>query len=145
MIALIFQENKVLLKTEKGAALLAPALYMPTNERIQARAMAYAKNPLCQAFFALNGDVPVGLCIVQPGNQQAEILALAVAEEQRKQGIGRRMIAHVHTKLMLPLIAETDDDAVGFYRRCGFSVTSLGEKYPGIIRYRCILSKEACL
>ena len=84
MIALSFEENKALLETEKGAALLAPALYLPTDEKIRARAMAYAENSLCRAFFALDGDMPVGLCIVQPDDQQAEILALAVAKEQRK-------------------------------------------------------------
>lgn len=145
MIALSFEENKALLETEKGAALLAPALYLPTDEKIRARAMAYAENSLCRAFFALDGDVPVGLCIVQPGDQQAEILALAVAKAHRKRGIGRGLIAHVHGQLTMPLLAETDDEAVGFYRRCGFCATSLGEKYPGIIRYRCILSEEACL
>ena len=43
MIALSFAENKALLETEKGAALLAPALYLPTDEKIRARAMAYAE------------------------------------------------------------------------------------------------------
>nr|WP_201024033.1 hypothetical protein [Paenibacillus sp. 32O-W] len=28
--------------------------------------------------------------------------------------------------------AETDKDAVDFYRKIGFHVTTLGEKYPGI-------------
>lgn len=37
------------------------------------------------------------------------------------------------------LRAETDGDAVGFYRACGFSVVSLDEKYPGCVRYLCRL------
>lgn len=35
------------------------------------------------------------------------------------------------------LDAETDADAVDFYRRCGFAVESLGERYPGVERFRC--------
>ena len=145
MIALSFLESKALLNTKKGAALLAPALYMPTKEKIQARATAYAQNPLCRVFYALDGTEPVGLCIVQTDDRQVEILALAVREAYRKQGVGKGLIAYTQRQVKVPLTAETDDDAVGFYRRCGFSVTSLGEKYPGIIRYRCILSEEACL
>jgi hypothetical protein len=34
-------------------------------------------------------------------------------------------------------LAETDADAVGFYRRCGLAVTSLGERFAGIERFRC--------
>ena len=33
--------------------------------------------------------------------------------------------------------AETDDDAKDFYRKCGFTICSLGEKSLGIIRYVC--------
>ncbi|HPH97803.1 MAG TPA: hypothetical protein PKW33_16525 [Anaerolineaceae bacterium] len=35
------------------------------------------------------------------------------------------------------LSAETDCEAVDFYRRCGFQMESLGEKYPGMERFRC--------
>ena len=34
--------------------------------------------------------------------------------------------------------AETDADAVGFYEQVGFTVTSLGESYPGVERFRCV-------
>ena len=36
-------------------------------------------------------------------------------------------------------IAETDRDAVDFYRSCGFTIESLGEKYPRIERFLCTL------
>ena len=142
MIALSFLESKALLNTKKGAALLAPALYMPTKEKIQARATAYAENPLCRVFYALDGTEPVGLCIVQTDDRQAEILALAVQEAYRKQGVGKGLIAYTQRQVRVPLTAETDDDAVGFYRRCGFCITSLGEKYPGVTRYHCSLKQE---
>jgi hypothetical protein len=41
------------------------------------------------------------------------------------------------------LEAETDSDAVGFYRSCGFTVLSLGEVYPGVERFRCTLESQA--
>jgi ribosomal protein S18 acetylase RimI-like enzyme len=33
--------------------------------------------------------------------------------------------------------AETDEEAVEFYRNIGFSIQSLGEKYPGVDRFKC--------
>ncbi|MDN4071264.1 hypothetical protein NYE70_06050 [Paenibacillus sp. FSL R5-0407] len=38
--------------------------------------------------------------------------------------------------------AETDMDAVDFYRKIGFQIIRLGEKYPGIERFKCILTKD---
>jgi ribosomal protein S18 acetylase RimI-like enzyme len=35
------------------------------------------------------------------------------------------------------LTAETDTEAVGFYRALGFTATSLGEKYLGVERFAC--------
>jgi len=37
---------------------------------------------------------------------------------------------------------ELAKEAVNFYEKCGFKITSLGEKYPGIVRFKCIL--EVC-
>ncbi|EOR21192.1 N-acetyltransferase GCN5 [Niallia nealsonii AAU1] len=38
--------------------------------------------------------------------------------------------------------AETDNDAVGFYRKNGFKITSLGEKYPIVEWFLCIYTNE---
>ncbi|WP_157685573.1 hypothetical protein [Paenibacillus donghaensis] len=37
------------------------------------------------------------------------------------------------------LTAETDQEAVGYYRKNGFLVMCLGEKYPGTERFECVL------
>ncbi|PSC77189.1 N-acetyltransferase, partial [Mammaliicoccus sciuri] len=53
--------------------------------------------------------------------------------------LGNEIINKIHQ--LFPkqkLVAETDNDAVGFYIKLGFKIISLGEKYPGIIRYKCI-------
>ena len=67
-----------------------------------------------------------------------EILHIAVDEGKRHQGIGRRLIdAAVALERPHEVLAETDHDAVEFYQHYGFSIQSLGEKYPGVERFQC--------
>ncbi|WP_268921683.1 hypothetical protein [Metabacillus sediminilitoris] len=40
------------------------------------------------------------------------------------------------------ITAETDKEAVVFYRNYGFKITSLGEKYPGVERFLCEYKKQ---
>ena len=51
------------------------------------------------------------------------ILHLAVHPDYRKRGVGRSLISQVMEKLKLETVAlETDQDAVDFYRACGFTL-----------------------
>lgn len=66
------------------------------------------------------------------------IKQIAVCPDVRSRGIGKRMIEFIIEKHSLSLIsAETDQDAVSFYKRIGFIITNLGEKYPGVERFWC--------
>jgi ribosomal protein S18 acetylase RimI-like enzyme len=66
---------------------------------------------------------------------------IAIRSDYRKQGIGRGMIYEsIKMNRINKLIAETDKDAVNFYRNIGFEIMSLGEKYLGVERFRCILT-----
>lgn len=72
------------------------------------------------------------------GEGQAVVENLAVLPARQKQGIGRKLLRDAAARFGLSqLELETDREAVEFYRRCGFTVTSLGEKYPGTERFRC--------
>ena len=65
------------------------------------------------------------------------IVAIAVAPDKRGQGIGRAIVDALrvgHERL----VAETAEDAVGFFRACGFAVRSEGGT-PYKRRYVCEL------
>jgi N-acetylglutamate synthase-like GNAT family acetyltransferase len=72
----------------------------------------------------------------------ARIRGIAVARRRRGRGIGRSLITDAQRRADATLIAETDADAVDFYRGCGFDVESIGEQYAGVERFRCTLSRE---
>ncbi len=73
---------------------------------------------------------------------RAVIRHIAVRRDHRRQGIGKQIITQVCDTYRLGVVfAETDHDAVDFYRKVGFVVESLGEKYPGIERFSCKLER----
>jgi ribosomal protein S18 acetylase RimI-like enzyme len=84
-------------------------------------------------------EVPVG-CIgvelISPN--RCEIKHIAVSPLNRENGIASKMINHIiEIHSITFILAETDKEAVEFYEKYGFKVTSLGEKYPGIERFLC--------
>lgn len=77
------------------------------------------------------------------GDRTLTVHHLAVLPENRLKGYGRGIFFEL-IKAQKPsrIIAETDEDAVDFYRNIGFVVISLGETYPGVERFRCIYEVE---
>ncbi|PGM91460.1 GNAT family N-acetyltransferase [Bacillus cereus] len=74
---------------------------------------------------------------------RARICHIAVSKKYRNQGIALQMIKEIIRKHELTYIeAETDKEAVGFYKKCNFKIESLGEKYPGVERFYCYLENE---
>jgi ribosomal protein S18 acetylase RimI-like enzyme len=63
---------------------------------------------------------------------------ISVHPEYRGMGYGRGQVLElIQLKSSHLISAETDEDSVDFYRNVGFTITSLGEKYPGIERFQC--------
>lgn len=80
----------------------------------------------------------IGIEFLSP--KHCEIKHIAVSPSHRGKGIGRKMISFIWEEYALSfMFAETDKDAVNFYKNYGFKITSLGEKYPGVERFQCML------
>ncbi|MFM9533956.1 GNAT family N-acetyltransferase [Lysinibacillus sp. IITD104] len=79
--------------------------------------------------------------IVNREANRCEIKHIAVSPAYRGKDIGREMIRYVEEHHAFSSIyAETDQEAVLFYKNIGFHITSLGEKYPGVERFACLLN-----
>lgn len=75
--------------------------------------------------------------------EAARIRGIAVDPGRQREGIGRALVCALRSRTPgLTLYAETDHDALRFYRACGFEATSLGEKYPEAERFECVLPAE---
>jgi ribosomal protein S18 acetylase RimI-like enzyme len=83
-------------------------------------------------------DTLVGVCGFEEHESRVEIYHIAVAETARHKGVGGAMITALRKKYCKTIEAETDDDAVDFYRKCGFETTAI-QKY-NVRRWACVLS-----
>ncbi|PSL40140.1 acetyltransferase (GNAT) family protein [Planomicrobium soli] len=86
----------------------------------------------------MDGAIAGCIGIEHSAGRICEIKHIAVSPENRGQQIGSQMIGFICRKYgFSSVFAETDRDAVGFYRKNAFEIMSLGEKYPGRERFLC--------
>ena len=124
-----FANVKASLFDPEVLTLLAPSVYNPTPERLKHRAEEYAADKRTNVYACKIDSVYAGIVVLKTENDTAEILDIAVKPEYRKHGIGKSLIDFIFTQFPIDNItAETDDEAVGFYKRCGFNVIGFGMK-----------------
>jgi ribosomal protein S18 acetylase RimI-like enzyme len=120
-----------------AAAILAAATGAGTVERGRA-VLAEARNDPNAAVYGLTvGDELAAVYVLRKVSLMNEIACLAVAEGHRRQGHGR---ACLHDALLRsgrrPLVVETDEAGLGFYKACGFKLVGKRKRPDGGVRYR---------
>jgi ribosomal protein S18 acetylase RimI-like enzyme len=117
--------------------IIAPSIGVPTEEKIKKVLAEYtaANNHLVGCFSSKKLIGVIGIEI-QGGN--GIIKHIAVSPEHRMKNVGKQLIIHVARHFTLQLItAEIDDEAIGFYKRCGFKCDTFEGQY--VRRYTCKL------
>jgi ribosomal protein S18 acetylase RimI-like enzyme len=111
----------------------------PDPDRLEQVIQQYRSDETLQLFGYESEEEIVGIIGIRVASEgSVRIEHLAVKPECRGAGFGRGQILEM-IEMAKPtvIIAETDDEAVDFYRWIGFEVESLGELYPGVERYKC--------
>jgi ribosomal protein S18 acetylase RimI-like enzyme len=110
-------------------ALMKPSVYDPSPERLKCRTEKYSADKNTFVYACKIDGVYAGIVVLKTENDTAEILDIALKPEYRKHGIGKSLIDFIFTQFPIDTItAETDDEAVEFYKRCGFNVIGFGMK-----------------
>lgn len=115
-------------------------MFQPTEEKFSRKADGFLQDDAVKAYACLQNGETKAVIVLRTEAAQAEILGIAVAEAAQRQGVGSYLIKQLVQDLALTsLYAETDDDAVDFYRKNSFFVTEFTETYDGkaVRRYRC--------
>ncbi|MED0875821.1 GNAT family N-acetyltransferase [Bacillus mobilis] len=110
----------------------------PSEVSLKKAVLFYEKNK--GTFYKYEEKACIGIEIIRAN--KARICHIAVAPQYRYKGIALQMINEVLKIHQLTYVeAETDKEAVEFYKKIGFQVKSLGEKYPGVERFQCYLEE----
>jgi len=117
--------------------LLSASAFDNSSTAMDAKAAEFRRRDDWQLYGWKDNDKVVGVCSFKAHLDYVEILNIAVAENTRHHGIGKAMVIALQGKYKMAVEAETDDDAVAFYRKCGFETTAF-QKY-NTQRYTCLL------
>jgi len=98
----------------------------------------YQANPCLQFYAWVDCDVVLGICGYEIHSDKIEIHLISVDEHARNRGIGGAMITALQEKYHKNIEAETDDDAVMFYRKRGFETREFTHEKRGK-RHSCLL------
>lgn len=118
--------------------LLAPSVFNPTEERLLNRAKKYQEDKSTNIYaYKHNGEYK-GIVIFKIINNSATILDIAVKSKHQGQGIGSKLIDFIFNSFNVDNVtAETDDDAIGFYKKYGFTIADTKVKFD-VKRYSII-------
>ena len=118
--------------------LLAPSVFNPTEERLLNRAKKYQEDENTNIYACKDNGEYKGIVVFEILNNSATILDIAVKPEYQGQGIGSKLIDFIFNSFNVDsIIAETDDDAIGFYKKYGFTVADTKVKFD-VKRYSII-------
>jgi ribosomal protein S18 acetylase RimI-like enzyme len=124
-------------RDEAAATVLAAATFEGTLEAGRERLAALRADPDTSIYGLIIRGELVAVYGLRRVHLSMEVTSLAVAPDHRRRGYGRRALADALRRSgSRPLVAETDDDALDFYRTCGFKVIGRRRSPHGIIRYR---------
>ena len=141
-VALCSDEEWLL--SEEAFLIYASSMYHPTYEAFEIQMEGFLKDPSVKVFVCEDQGEKIGMMVLKYSNTVAVISGFAVHEKLQCRGIGRYMIQFVLESVSPErLEAQTDDDSVEFYRKCGFAVEQIVVDYPNdhVIRYNCVLNK----
>ncbi len=118
--------------------LLAPSVFNPTEERLLNRAKKYQEDEETNVYVYKEDNEYKGIVVFEITNNSATILDIAVKTEHQGKGIGSKLVDFIFNSFNVnSIIAETDDDAIGFYIKYGFTVADTKVKFD-TKRYVCI-------
>lgn len=117
-------------------------MYLPNKDKYREKVQSWLMDDWIRIFACVHDSKRKGLLVLKfTSTDQAEITGISVEEGSRNQGIGSFMIREIQLRFPnIKMNAETDRDAVVFYKKNGFQITEIQKNYNGetVTRYLCV-------
>ena len=133
---------KNILCTEEIYNIYSACMFEPTFDKFKLKTEQMQNNSsVCVYGYFLNEKI-IGVISTQETDKVIEIIGIAVDIEERHSGVGTNLIDYVKDKTQKPIIAETDSDAVMFYKKYGFLIEEkiVSKSNISYSRYVCTLN-----
>ena len=130
------------LLSEEAFSIYASCMYHPTYDEYKTQMEDYLLDSSVKVFVSENRGRKTGMMVLKLSEAAAEIIGIAVSDNARRKGIGKQLIQRVMKSENLESVkAQTDDDSIGFYRKCGFSEERIVIEYSdgSVVRYNGVL------
>ena len=134
----MFQDIKPRITEPEVSVIISYAALDDSPEGVADEAERYLSSDNLHFYGWVEDGIVIGICGFEVHNDKVEIHLISVAENRQKQGIGGAMVIALQKMYGLPLEAETVEEAVGFYRKRGFSTTTFQHPEWGA-KYTCVL------
>ncbi len=132
------------LLSEEAFSIYDSCMYHPTYEDYKVQMKDCLTDSSVKVFVCEYRSRKTGIMVLKLSEAAAEIIGIAVSDNARRKGIGKQLIQQVMESENLKSVnAQTDDDSISFYRKCGFSEEKNIIGYPdgSAVRYNCVLNK----
>jgi ribosomal protein S18 acetylase RimI-like enzyme len=134
------ENNEQLYLNDKISKIISLAMFNPTYGRIKSAAEGIYGKEQGRLYVAEEEEILGIIGVRRVDNKFVEIMHIAVDPDYQGKGIGSKLIDHIREVERVDEIhAETDDDAVGFYKKYGFKITENYDPIIDCVRYQCIL------
>lgn len=133
---------KDILCTEEIYAIYSACMFEPTFDKFKLKTGQMQKDSSVSVYGYFSNEKIIGVISTQETDKTVEIIGIAVDTKKRHSGIGTKLVDYVKDKSSKPIIAETDSDAVMFYKKYGFNIKEIivSKCATSYSRYVCTLN-----
>ena len=116
---------KDILCTQEIYDIYSACMFEPTFDKFKIEAEQMQKDSSVSVYGYFSNEKIIGVISTQETDKTVEIIGIAVHTKERHSGIGTKLIDYVKDKSPKSIIAETDSDAVMFYKKYGFNIKEI--------------------
>ena len=133
---------KDILCSEEIYNIYSACMFEPTFDKFKLKTEQMQKDSSVSVYGYFLNEKIIGVISTQETDKTVEIIGIAVDTKKRQSGIGTKLIDYVKDKSSKPIIAETDSDAVMFYKKYGFDIEEkiVSKSNISYSRYVCTLN-----